>query len=252
MTSLHSIDTSAELHVYRFGNGIKLIRPDEINNTTRTHFMHDTKHTVSSILTLPLGVYFIKADSINAIVNEQDAKSCGFDSIKNAIGKTCFAGFTQAATEITTQNDKAVMSNQCVKISEEDVVLSNGNISRPTLSIKLPWYNNENKVIGLFGCSIILGQQSLAYSLDLVSEIGLLSKKENVTSYIGDDISENYLSKRQLSCAKLLLAGMTQKEIAFHLGLSPRTIETYIENIKLKLHCRNKAALILRLAEIIK
>lgn len=142
------------------------------------------------------------------------------------------------------------MHHKKVKISEEDVVLSKGNISSPRLTIKLPWYNDENKVVGIFGCSIILGRDALADSLSTVSNLGLLHPPENPSNYIGKEINNNYLSKREISCANLLLSGMTYKEIAIQLNLSYRTIETYIENLKQKLHCRNKTELVLKLTEI--
>lgn len=106
------------------------------------------------------------------------------------------------------------MQYKKVKISEEDVVISKSNMSRPTLSIKLPWYNDDNNVIGLFGCSIILGRHPLAESLSIINKIGLLNAFEDPSSHIGKEINHQYLSKRQLSCAKLLLTGMTQQEIA--------------------------------------
>ena len=72
MSALNSNDTSNELHIYRFGSGIKLIRPNQAKNPKSTFLMHDTKHTVNSIFELPLSVYFIRADGINANVNEHD------------------------------------------------------------------------------------------------------------------------------------------------------------------------------------
>lgn len=56
------------------------------------------------------------------------------------------------------------------------------------------------------------------------------------------------LSKRQIECCSLLMAGNTAKEIGTALSLSTRTVEFYIQGIKSKLHCRNKAALISKLS----
>ena len=58
----------------------------------------------------------------------------------------------------------------------------------------------------------------------------------------------NILSKRQMECCSLLLKGKTSKEIAASLGLSFRTVEFYISNIKIKLNCKNKSDLIRKLS----
>lgn len=234
-----NLDTSNELQLYRAGNGIKLIRPESSENSSQ--------YALSNLFQLPLSVYLIDANSINQNVNEQDALLCGFDSVKNSVGKLCFSKFTKESAAITTKNDNEVMRTQTIKISEEDVVLSKGNISRPTLSIKLPWYNDDNKVNGIFGCSIILGQHPLASSLALISKLGFLNTAQ-VSHFIGAELNNIYLSKRQLSCAEFLLKGMTSKQIATQLNLSPRTIETYIEILKNKFQCHNKTELILKLS----
>lgn len=51
-----------------------------------------------------------------------------------------------------------------------------------------------------------------------------------------------YLSKRQAECLQLLREN-TMKEIAFILGLSSRTIEYYLNNLKAKLKCHTKREL---------
>lgn len=249
MAIFRHVDTSQDLHVYRYNNGIKLIKPNE-DMCLISKSIHNTGHTIDSIFQLPLSVYFILANSINANVNEQDALLCGFDSSKAAVGKMCFSEFTNESAEISIQNDRYVMLNERAKISEEDVVMSKGGIHSPTLSIKMPWYNYDNKVIGIFGCSIILNKHPLAESLAIVSNLGLLNKAENPTNYIGTEINRQYLSKKQTICAKLLLSGLSYKEIAANMQLSNRTVEAYINKLREKLKCRNKSELIIKLTEL--
>lgn len=59
------------------------------------------------------------------------------------------------------------------------------------------------------------------------------------------------LTKRQIQCAEYLLRGMTARETANALGLSRRTVEYYLGNIKSKLACNNKTTLILKLSSVL-
>jgi DNA-binding CsgD family transcriptional regulator len=52
------------------------------------------------------------------------------------------------------------------------------------------------------------------------------------------------LTVRESDCIKLLRKGITIKEIASFLELSPRTVETYINNVKEKTGCNNKSTLL--------
>jgi len=230
---LNHIDTSKDQLISRHGNGIKLMKG----------VGDGTQQTVGTLLQLPFNVYFINANGINQIVNEHDAESCGFDSAESAIGNPCFHQFTKRSIAITTANDKLVMQTETTRISEESVTLNTTKEYRPTLSIKMPWYANDDNIIGIFGCSIILGKHSLADSLSLISTAGLLNQPR---------IIPNVLSARQLSCARLILSGMTAKEIAFQLGISPRTVEMHVEAIKIKLSCRNRTDLISKLMGIMR
>lgn len=61
-------------------------------------------------------------------------------------------------------------------------------------------------------------------------------------------LSDHYeglsLTKRQSECFFYLLRGLSCKSIAKVLGLSPRTVEGYVEAIKSKMGCHSKQALI--------
>lgn len=62
----------------------------------------------------------------------------------------------------------------------------------------------------------------------------------------GLDVS---FTPREIDCIHLLLKGLTAKGIAKRLNLSPRTVESYIENIKTKTQCHSKEQLLDMLAE---
>jgi DNA-binding CsgD family transcriptional regulator len=54
-------------------------------------------------------------------------------------------------------------------------------------------------------------------------------------------------SKRENECLQYLMAGMTAKETAKELGISYRTVEEYIENMKIKTESANKYELIVKI-----
>lgn len=82
-------------------------------------------------------------------------------------------------------------------------------------SYKTPLFGRSGKTIGLTGFSIPLSLNSLIP-----------------------------LSKQQTDCLKLLALGNTHKQIANALGLSHKTVEHYLENIKNKLKCESRTELV--------
>ena len=73
----------------------------------------------------------------------------------------------------------------------------------------------------------------------------LHTKEFHPTSIIG-----SYLTKREKQVAEYLIEGQTAKQIAKILELSPRTIESYIVNLKNKLACNRQTDLVSKLLEL--
>lgn len=119
------------------------------------------------------------------------------------------------------------------------------------VSIKLPWYNDDNRLVGVFGISFPYGGSaslSIAQSLTLIAETGLLgieSQAQNLTNMMpGFTVDSVYLSKRETQCLYYLVRGKTNKGIANKLDISTRTVEHYVENIKYKMGVFSKSELI--------
>lgn len=74
---------------------------------------------------------------------------------------------------------------------------------------------------------------------------GIISRLyKNQERHISSSIT---LTQREMECAKILINGSTVKQIANTLHISPRTVETHINNLKDKLNCRTKIELIIKL-----
>lgn len=237
------LDTSNELLVCRYKNGIKLLKPSAYTNDHNEHF---TQRTVKDVLSMPFGVYFDNRDAVIQRANAHNAELCGFDSEKNATEKSYFKRFTTSTAHTLLQYDQEAMINEATRIYEETIQYNNHDEKHRLLSVKMPWYNIENKVIGLFGCCIYLDKNPLADFLTSMTEMGLFNIDENKNS----DNKKVVLPRQQKTCANYLLQGLSNNEIAVKMNLSQRTIESYVEAMKNKFHCRNKAQLVLKISKI--
>lgn len=235
---------SNELLIYPCNHGIKLIRPD--------HFIHhhDKKtypepFSAQHILKLPFAVYWENTDFITQQCNEITSAECGFVTHKEIFKNPWFKHFSSQTIAPSLATHKEVLLNSMKKITYENA-LRNDFSSHDTLCIRMPWYNNDDKVIGIFGCSIIMGQHSLADSLTQIAELGLLNvnQLQQTNHIVGREICSVYLSKRELECLRLTIRGKTTKQIAIILGLSRWTVDEYLTNIKLKMNVATKSELI--------
>ena len=84
-----------------------------------------------------------------------------------------------------------------------------------------------------------------AWTLDFI-KIRLFDETMNsISNHLNTNmINQFHLSKREVECFQLTVRGNTAKQIAATLGISHRTVETHLDNLKVKLNVPSKGALI--------
>lgn len=245
------LDTSDELIIQRHKGGIKLVPPPK---TVRQDFFHKKgRTTVGQLSQSPINVYFMDTHSHIQRINENTVNTCGFSSTQDAIGRTIRNVAKKEAADFSINQDRNVIKANQLIISEDPFVRKEDSLNLTALTIKFPWLAENDEIIGVFGCSIIMNRFddsyiSLADALTLLTQSGLLNSSfsdGNIESLLpGLNMDGVYLSKRELECLRFLLRGKTAKDIASLLLLSPRTIEFYLDNIKRKMGVSSKSELI--------
>lgn len=137
---------------------------------------------------------------------------------------------------IQTDGPVSVMGYYCYANNERRVVLGE----------KYPFRDETGKMIATVAQFQNITHHNIIAKL---FDIGLVAHKiQTITDQPSYTLADHYpelpLSERQSECLFHLIRGKTSKEIARILALSFRTIEHYIDQIKIKLNCDNKAALI--------
>ena len=222
-------DNSKKLLIQHHSSGIKLVRPNKgIDNTLQA--------TVGDLLDLPVVVYFEDVNHVTKLCNEINVKECGFISMKDCLKFPWYKAFNRKSVMTSLVNDTLVVQKGVHKICEEVITFRDGP-SIHTLSVRMPWYDVEGKVIGLFGCSIVLGKHSLADSLTKIVKFGLINPRYKLSELNFNKTISN-LTRRESECLELILNGKSTKEIAKILDISYRTVEKHQESIKTKYGCK--------------
>lgn len=236
--------------ILKWNNGIKLVNSKKILSL---HSPNSVAHPLKDILALPLNVYFLNTDSAIQKMNETAAEKCGFQSAKDAYKKTAAAVAKPISADLCMKHDKEVMRTQKMQIIEEHFYRLDG-VNKSGVSIKFPWYNERNQIIGVFGLSFATLDSemlSLTEYLKLIANTGLLTNSNSNHSEMllpGLHFQNVYLTNREVECLCLFMRGMTIKLIAKALNISPRTVESHWNNIKVKMQISSKAELIEKLS----
>lgn len=250
-TSARLFDTSSELIIQKHNNGIKLIKPEKIKTLTQAEIPGGeiNYYTLGKVFEFPFNVYFMNQESRMINLNEASIKALKLDSLKKVIGKTgCEISKTKHNDSIL--HDQVVLRTKKMTIFEEHLVRID-NVPLKALSVKLPWFDEDNNAIGIFGCTFMNEEISggpLSHFLSVISEYGLFntSPAPLYTRELSPRLilGEIRFSKRESDCIRHLLQGLGIKEIANELGISPNTAAQYLVNIKYKLGVRYKSQVI--------
>lgn len=179
--------------------------------------------------------------------NKYAVKMNGFDTLDQMIGINAHAircPAVESAHDFIAQDRCVLETNMPLTILDSHIY-ANG-ISKIFLTTKTP-YCQEKKVIGtICQCMEVHSTtlQNLCNNL-LTSDQRYKKNKRTGGSYTAGLINqENILTPREKDCLFYLLRGRTMKQIAECLAIGPRTVESYLENMKAKLGCNKKSELI--------
>ncbi|CDZ78575.1 two component system sensor kinase SsrB [Legionella massiliensis] len=225
---------NAETAIVPYKSGLKLLKPSK----------PFPKIQLNDLLALRMSVYFLDAESTTYCMNEYGANLCGFDSARDSVGRTLKDVADLESANQLMQNSRSICRMNRVQVFEERL-LNNKGAEQAIFSIKFPWFNQDNQLLGSAGFSFNLQTESMLSSLRQLRELGLFNQ---LTMLVSDNFYE-VLTPRENDCAYWLIRGYSAKQIAQKLDLSFRTVEEYLLNMKYKMKVNSKQALIEKLID---
>jgi DNA-binding CsgD family transcriptional regulator len=108
---------------------------------------------------------------------------------------------------------------------------------------KCPLFDNKKNIIGLEGKLKVVTGNYLLQIITLITTDEKRFGKNNSSQYLVKNSFEN-LSERESECLFYLIRNRGLKTIGKLLNISPRTVETHINNIKKKVNCYTTSQLI--------
>lgn len=199
------------------------------------------------------GIHFIKDTQSNYIACSPAFEKELNVSKKDVIGYTDYDLPWASLTELYQQHDRDAMQKNQSDVLEPVKIAQSTIISSRTL--KLPIADSSGEVIGVFGQMDVLAINS-SLSKALSTLIAVDKRKAAQThqapkNYQCDSYDKNLqLTPRETECLFLLIRGKSAKEIARFLKISPRTVEVYIENIKLKMNISSRSQIVDKALEL--
>jgi len=189
-----------------------------------------------------IGIFWKDVEGHYLGCNDILAEICKLKSRHEIVGKLDFDLPMQNEEAIALRTgDKKVIQAGCG--IQFHYCITHKNETLEFVTFKAPLYDSNGKVIGVYGIDNYLSNDKL---YDAMEKIGVkpATLKYSVTAE---------LSQRKIDILYYLVIGMTAKQIATKLGISHRTIEHHIDNLRKHFSTQSRSELIakaLQLSEI--
>ncbi len=223
------IDISQELQIQKYLNGIQL-----------TQSQSEQYHHVGDWLANSFSVYFINTEQNLVEINDHCLANCGYDTRQNTLGKSWKKPFpdTMQIHSLECNNQQVMHRAQTLCLNERIRNCEEEDLN--AITIKMPWYDLNGNVLGLFGCSLNLNTNDVA---ELTNNLNFIKSQLFFTT--DEQLMQKYgFTERELQVVRGIVRGHTIREVSERLCLSIRTIEFYFNNIKLKLGLNKKSQVI--------
>lgn len=194
---------------------------------------------------LPFICFWKDRQSIYLGCNSGTLIATKFKSEKDIIGKSDYEMPWRDAAEQIIAQDKLCLKGE-VQFSSQSLVDAYGR-KTTFLVQKGPLYDKKRKIIGIIGTGFNLTKENY-------KEVGYLIKATgiNITdiySYLsstnpGYEYQGIKFTKRQAQVISYILKGLSVEAVAKQIGVSKRTVEATIEQLKEKLECEKKYQII--------
>ncbi len=206
--------------------------------------MNESNLDINLLEQLPGYVYLQNKESHCLACNSAIANWFGYNHPKDILGRSVFdiPIIEHLAEGFYNQNLEAYQQEKQLKMLE--FTYDKNNEFFACLIIKKPFYDSKGNKLGVIGQGFDLDQNSIIKLSQVILNTTKANRIENGSYYIENQVDEYNLTPRETECLFYLLRGKTTKEIGSILSLSPRTIESYLDSIKLKMNCHKKGAVI--------
>lgn len=190
-------------------------------------------------------------NSVFMYANKAYASIIGVEEDKHLdiIGRTDFdmPCETVNCADLFRKQDKSVIdTGNGLKIL--DIHPFSGNEWKAYIFTKTPLYDRDKNIIGTIFHGEDITHPNMLELGCFLSKMSSGIKNELLSGQnsfvLNGKIKKIHLSDREEECLFFILRGKTVKLIARFLGLSPRTVEEHVANLKIKLNAQNKYELI--------